>query len=107
MLIGIPKTAKNVAGAVKFIQWFANSQNQATWAGLQGANDVVNTFPLPARLSSFNLMINAGDIAQASQLATILKGEAQIAAFPVKDQNVPIDPLTWFRGGFMISVDED
>jgi multiple sugar transport system substrate-binding protein len=76
--IGIPKTAKNVAGAVKFIQWFTNAENQATWAGLQGSKDVVSTFPLPARLASFNLM---GSIAQASQLATILKAHAQ-APFP-------------------------
>ncbi len=79
--IGIPKTAKNVAGAVKFIKWFTNTENQATWAGLQGAKDVVSTFPLPARLSSFNLMIKAGNIAQASQLATILKAHAK-APFP-------------------------
>jgi multiple sugar transport system substrate-binding protein len=79
--IGIPKTAKNVAGAVKFIQWFANTENQATWAGLRGASDVVNTFPLPARLSSFSLMTKAGNIAQASQLASILQAHAQ-APFP-------------------------
>jgi multiple sugar transport system substrate-binding protein len=79
--IGIPKTAKNVAGAVKFIKWFTNTENQATWAGLQGSNDVVSTFPLPARLSSFNLMIKAGNIAQASQLATILNAHAK-APFP-------------------------
>ena len=79
--IGIPKTAKNVAGAVKFIKWFTATQNQATWAGLQGAKNVVSTFPLPDRLSSFNLMIKAGNIAQASQLATILKAHAQ-APFP-------------------------
>jgi multiple sugar transport system substrate-binding protein len=79
--IGIPKTAKNVAGAVKFINWFTNIENQAIWAGLQGPKDVVNTFPLPARLSSFNLMIKAGNIEQASQLAAILKAHAQ-APFP-------------------------
>ena len=79
--IGIPKTAKNVAGAVKFINWFTNIENQAVWAGLQGPKDVVNTFPLPARLSSFNLMIKAGNIEQASQLAAILKAHAQ-APFP-------------------------
>jgi multiple sugar transport system substrate-binding protein len=79
--IGIPKTAKNVAGAVKFIKWFTNTENQATWAGLQGAKDVVSTFPLPARLSSFNLMVKAGNIAQASQLATILQAHAK-APFP-------------------------
>jgi multiple sugar transport system substrate-binding protein len=63
--IGIPKTAKNVAGAVKFIKWFTAAQNQALWAGLRGPKDVVSTFPLPTRLSSFNLMIKAGNVEQA------------------------------------------
>jgi multiple sugar transport system substrate-binding protein len=76
--IGIPKTAKNVAGAVKFIKWFTNTENQATWAGLKGPSDVVSTFPLPARLSSLNLM---GKISQASQLASILQAHAK-APFP-------------------------
>jgi multiple sugar transport system substrate-binding protein len=79
--IGIPKTAKNVAGAVKFINWFTSTENQARWAGLQGPKDVVSTFPLPDRLSSFNLMIKAGNIEQASELAAILKAHAQ-APFP-------------------------
>jgi len=75
--IGIPKTAKDVPDAVKFIKWFTNTENQAIWAGLDGPKDVVSTFPLPARLSSFNLLIKAGNIAQASQLAAILKAHAQ------------------------------
>jgi multiple sugar transport system substrate-binding protein len=79
--IGIPKTAKNVAGAVKFINWFTDTENQAIWAGLDGPKDVVNTFPLPARLSSFNLMVKAGNIEQAAQLEAILKAHAQ-APFP-------------------------
>jgi multiple sugar transport system substrate-binding protein len=79
--IGIPKTAKNVAGAVKFIKWFTDTENQAVWAGLKGPSDVVSTFPLPARLSSFDLMIKAGNIAQASQLANILQAHAK-APFP-------------------------
>src|SRR5580698_1574820 len=53
--IGIPKTAKNVAGAVKFIKWFTATESQANWAGLHGPQNVVSTFPLPARLSSFNV----------------------------------------------------
>jgi multiple sugar transport system substrate-binding protein len=79
--IGIPKTAHNVAGAVKFIKWFTSTENQAIWAGLKGPKNVVSTFPLPARLSSFNLLIKAGNIGQASQLAAILKAHAQ-APFP-------------------------
>jgi multiple sugar transport system substrate-binding protein len=79
--IGIPKSARNVAGAVKFINWFTNTENQAVWAGLKGPKDVVSAFPMPARLSSFNLMIKAGNIEQAAQLAAILKAHAQ-APFP-------------------------
>jgi multiple sugar transport system substrate-binding protein len=79
--IGIPKTAKNVAGAVKFIKWFTQTQNQATWAGLQGPKDVVSTFPLPDRLSSFNLLISHGNSNGVSQLDASLKTHAQ-APFP-------------------------
>ena len=66
--IGIPKTARNVAGAVKFIKWFTETENQALWAGLKGSSDVVSTFPMPARLSSFDLMIKANDVEQAAPL---------------------------------------
>ncbi len=79
--IGIPKTARNVAGAVKFIKWFTSTQKQATWAGLQGPKNVVSTFPLPARLSSFNLLINHGNPGEISQLDGIIKTHAQ-APFP-------------------------
>ncbi|HUC24773.1 MAG TPA: extracellular solute-binding protein [Streptosporangiaceae bacterium] len=79
--IGIPKTAKNVAGAVKFIKWFTETENQADWAGLNGSKDVVSTFPLPARLSSLSMMAKAGNVEQASQLESILQAHAQ-APFP-------------------------
>jgi multiple sugar transport system substrate-binding protein len=79
--IGIPRNAKNVAGAVKFIKWFTDTENQAIWAGLDGPKDVVSTFPLPARLSSFKLLEKAGNIGQASQLAAILSAHAK-APFP-------------------------
>ena len=79
--IGIPKTARNVAGAVKFIKWFTETENQALWAGLKGSGDVVSTFPMPARLSSFDLMIKANDVEQAAPLDAILKAHAQ-APFP-------------------------
>jgi multiple sugar transport system substrate-binding protein len=79
--IGIPKSARNVTGAVKFIKWFTSTENQAVWAGLKGPKDVVSTFPLPARLSSFNLLVKAGNIGDASQLAAILRAHAQ-APFP-------------------------
>jgi multiple sugar transport system substrate-binding protein len=75
--IGIPKNAKNVAGAVKFINWFDSTRNQAIWAGLDGPSKVVSTFPMPARLSSFALLTQAGDIGNASELGAILKAHAR------------------------------
>ena len=42
---------------------------------------MVSTFPLPARLSSFNVTTKAATAAQAPKLAAILKAHAQ-APFP-------------------------
>jgi multiple sugar transport system substrate-binding protein len=42
---------------------------------------VVSTFPLPARLSSFNLLTTHGNPGEASQLEGIIKTHAQ-APFP-------------------------
>ena len=69
--IGIPKTAKNVAGAVAFIRWFTNTQNQAIWGGLNGPSDVISGFPLPARVSSLQLLV--GKVAGSQELLTLLK----------------------------------
>ncbi len=71
--IGIPKTAKNVAGAVAFIKWFTDTQNQAVWAGLNGSSDVISGFPLPARVSSMQLLAQSGKVAGADELLTLLK----------------------------------
>jgi len=71
--IGIPKTAKNVAGAVAFIKWFTDTQNQAIWGGLNGSKDVISGFPLPARLSSMQLLAKSGKVAGSQELLTLLK----------------------------------
>jgi multiple sugar transport system substrate-binding protein len=69
--IGIPVTAKNVAGALAFIKWFTDTQQQAIWAGLNGPSDVISGFPLPARVSSLQLL--TGKVAGAAQLTGLLK----------------------------------
>lgn len=69
--IGIPVTAKNVAGALAFIKWFTDTQQQAIWAGLNGPSDVISGFPLPARVSSLQLL--NGKVAGAAQLTDLLK----------------------------------
>jgi len=71
--IGIPKTAKNVAGALAFIKWFTNTQNQAIWGGLNGPSDVISGFPLPARVSSLQLLAQSGKVAGSQELLTLLK----------------------------------
>ncbi len=69
--IGIPVTAKNVAGALAFIKWFTDTQQQAIWAGLNGPKDVISGFPLPARVSSLQLL--AGKVAGATELTSLLQ----------------------------------
>ncbi len=59
-------TAKNVAGALAFIKWFTDTQQQAIWAGLNGPSDVISGFPLPARVSSLQLL--TGKVAGAAEL---------------------------------------
>jgi multiple sugar transport system substrate-binding protein len=71
--IGIPKTAKNVAGALAFIKWFTDTQNQAIWGGLKGPSDVISGFPLPARVSSLQLLAQSGKVAGSNELLTLLK----------------------------------
>jgi multiple sugar transport system substrate-binding protein len=79
--IGIPKTAKNPAGAAKFIKWFTETKNQAIWAGLDGSSGVITGFPLPMRLSSLALLASSGKYAQAAELETLLREHAK-APFP-------------------------
>lgn len=79
--IGIPKTAQNPSAAAKFIKWFTDTQNQAIWAGLDGPKHVIEGFPLPARVSSLNLLAKSGGLAQASTLATLLRQHSR-APFP-------------------------
>lgn len=69
--IGIPVTAKNVAGALAFIKWFTDTQQQAIWAGLDGPSDVISGFPLPARVSSLQLLTNK--VSGAAELTSLLQ----------------------------------
>lgn len=78
--IGVPTTAKNVAGALAFIKWFTDTRQQAIWAGLNGADDVISGFPLPARVSSMQLLAQGDKVAGASELLTLLKSSR--AEFP-------------------------
>jgi multiple sugar transport system substrate-binding protein len=80
--IGIPKTAKNVAGALAFINWFTNPKNQAIWAGLDGPADVVPTFGGPARLSSMEMLAKTHLVVAAGEREIIKLFKTSRAEFP-------------------------
>jgi multiple sugar transport system substrate-binding protein len=71
--IGIPVTAKNVAGALAFIKWITDTKQQAIWAGLNGPADVISGFPLPARVSSLQLLAQGNKVSGAAELTKLLK----------------------------------
>jgi len=80
--IGIPKTAKNVPGALAFINWFTNPKNQAIWAGLDGPADVVPTFGGPARLSSMEQLAKTKLVVAAGEREIIKLFKTSRAEFP-------------------------
>jgi len=79
--LGIPAGAHNPGAAATFIRWFTDPTNQARWAGLDGSKNVIVGFPLPMRLSSFQMLTKAGKLDQGALLTDLLARHAQ-AAFP-------------------------
>jgi len=80
--IGIPAAAQHKAAAAKFLQWFTDTENQAIWAGLNGPSGTIAAFPLPARISSLELLAKSdvAKTAEVSQLITLLKHSEPIIA---------------------------
>ncbi len=79
--IGIPKTAKHVGAAVTFIRWFDSTKNQALWAGDQHGKYAIQTFPLPARLSSMRMMVKANELPGGQTMLNLLQHHSR-AVFP-------------------------
>jgi multiple sugar transport system substrate-binding protein len=79
--MGVPVTARYPDAGAAFIKWFDDAHNQALWAGLNGAKDVMVGFPLPMRLSSLQQLTKAGTVEQGDIMISLLQHHAQ-AAFP-------------------------
>ncbi len=79
--MGVPVTARYPDAGAAFIKWFDDAHNQALWAGLNGAKDVMVGFPLPMRLTSLQLLTKAGAVEQGEIMISLLQHHAQ-AAFP-------------------------
>ncbi len=71
---GIPATANNVAGAVKFIDWFSETKNQVAWAGGDGPAHAITTYTIPASSAALAVLAktSAGRAAGVAELASIL-----------------------------------
>jgi len=78
--IGIPKTAKYPKAAAEFIKWITSTQNQAAFAGADGAAKVMPNYPTPSRLSAMKLLTASGKLAQGQELTTLLSGAKPVFA---------------------------
>lgn len=75
--IGIPANAKHVAAAVAFIKWMEEPANQAAFAGANGPNEVISTFPLPSNRGGLSALVASGQVPGAATLASLLEQHAQ------------------------------
>lgn len=76
--IGIPKEAKYPKAAAEFIQWVTSAQNQAAFAGADGASKVLPDYPTPSRLSAMKTITSSGDLTQGQELTTLLQGSKPV-----------------------------
>jgi ABC-type glycerol-3-phosphate transport system substrate-binding protein len=83
--IGIPRQAKYPAAAAKFIDWFTSAQNQADFAGANGADKVMPGYFLPSRLAGMTELTTKGKLIGGQQLADLLKNSAK----PVFPEGAP------------------
>jgi ABC-type glycerol-3-phosphate transport system substrate-binding protein len=75
--IGIPRTAKYPKAAAKFIEWFTSAENQADFAGLNGPEKALPSYPLPSHVSVVRQLATKGKLIGGDQLALMLKTTAR------------------------------
>jgi ABC-type glycerol-3-phosphate transport system substrate-binding protein len=75
--IGIPRTAKYPKAAAKFIEWFVSAENQADFAGLNGPDKALPSYPLPSHVSVVKQLATKGKLIGGDQLALMLKTTAR------------------------------
>lgn len=71
--IGIPKQAKYPKAAAKFIEWFTSADQQADFAGVNGADKAFSGYPIPSRLSAVKKMTDKGNLVGGEELQAMLK----------------------------------
>jgi multiple sugar transport system substrate-binding protein len=71
--IGIPRAAKYPKAAAKFIEWFTSKENQADFAGLNGAEKALPAYALPSHVSVVEQLGSKGKLIGGDQLAQMLR----------------------------------
>jgi multiple sugar transport system substrate-binding protein len=75
--IGVPRTAKYAQAAAIFIKWFTSADNQAEFAGINGADKAMPGYALPSHVSAVQQLADKGSLIGGKDLATMLKTSSQ------------------------------
>lgn len=76
--VGIPRTARNVRGAVTFIKWLDSPKNQALFAGADGGKGVIEGFPLPASYSAMKTLTQTVKGEGMDEMSVLLRHSSAI-----------------------------
>ena len=71
--IGVPVTAKYPQAAARFIAWFTSAQEQADFAGLNGADKAMPGYALPSHVSAVQRLATKGQLIGGQQLSDMLQ----------------------------------
>jgi multiple sugar transport system substrate-binding protein len=71
--IGVPRTAKYPQAAAIFIKWFTSAENQADFAGLNGADKAMPGYALPSHVSAVQQLADKGSLIGGKDLAEMLR----------------------------------
>lgn len=76
--VGIPKEAKYPQAAAKFIEWFTSTEQQADFAGVNGADKAFSGYPIPSHLSAVKKMTAKGNLVGGDVLEPMLQGSKPV-----------------------------
>lgn len=76
--MGIPVQAKYPDAAAEFIAWVTDPAQQADFAGINGPDKAIASYPIPSRLSAVDKLTASGDLVGGEALAPLLKGSKPV-----------------------------
>ena len=76
--MGIPAQAKYPQAAAEFIRWVTDPAQQADFAGLNGPDKTIPSYPIPSHLSAVEQLTQSGTLAGGEVLGALLKGSKPV-----------------------------